>query len=46
MQMLPANVMIHAIDSALENRKVTFDRIGRDANTLIVTNVLIGPVVN
>ena len=40
------DVMINTIDPTLDDREVRFHRVGRDANAVLVPDVLFLPVVN
>lgn len=40
MQMLFADVMIDAVDSALQDSEISFDRVGADAHAILIADVL------
>jgi hypothetical protein len=45
LQMLRADVVIHAINAALHDRKVSFDRVGVCVSANVLTNAVIDELV-
>ena len=46
MEVLLPDMMVYTIDPAFQSGKVPFDRICRDANAVLVSDVLFGSMVN
>jgi hypothetical protein len=46
MQVLPANVMVDAIDTAFEKREITLNCVRRDTESLFITHVFIRRMVH
>jgi hypothetical protein len=38
-QVLLPNMMVYTVDAALENGKISFDRVCRDANSVLVSDI-------